>query len=500
MMQTKPGRNDPCWCGSGLKYKKCHLNEDTIQEREAALNPLPFPAEPTGDPGVDEAALMSSLQAMDDQRRSLMRLGLNGQLRRFETDLSSGALTDEVAFTLLDVIHDELIKRQERRRFRELVERLRAEAPAVFETSALWYYSIMVEDTLADRRYDELADLLPPIADLAGNHLDEINRLIEAMLFHDQLDAVLDLMDRALPLVQASDDVIPEALASFAARSSVLHLYRYLEQGGSPDLDSADLHESLSERGLLDQELLRAIGGRLLGTEASAWTLDDFVHDETPEDEEDDDEDEWNERDLDLNHIDFPTAEDYATYAKLQAAGQAAPVPDLLTIGDLTLDAEEEDDEEFEEGFTDSEFWSERDLTLRRNLLLLTIEWIGWLHRERGQSYARAELAREALIDYLLIMPTDEQRRPRLAPEKQSYEQTLLGLVSFFGGHFYQMGALFLLTPTFIDFLVEKGLLRRDRARGARKDVLSFRKQVQGLLDQATGDPVLVEAIKRAGE
>jgi len=23
-----PGRNDPCWCGSGLKYKRCHLEED----------------------------------------------------------------------------------------------------------------------------------------------------------------------------------------------------------------------------------------------------------------------------------------------------------------------------------------------------------------------------------------------------------------------------------------------------------------------------------------
>ena len=22
------GRNDPCWCGSGKKYKKCHLAED----------------------------------------------------------------------------------------------------------------------------------------------------------------------------------------------------------------------------------------------------------------------------------------------------------------------------------------------------------------------------------------------------------------------------------------------------------------------------------------
>ena len=24
----KIGRNDPCWCGSGKKYKKCHLEAD----------------------------------------------------------------------------------------------------------------------------------------------------------------------------------------------------------------------------------------------------------------------------------------------------------------------------------------------------------------------------------------------------------------------------------------------------------------------------------------
>jgi uncharacterized protein YchJ len=27
-VEAKPGRNDPCWCGSGKKYKKCHLAED----------------------------------------------------------------------------------------------------------------------------------------------------------------------------------------------------------------------------------------------------------------------------------------------------------------------------------------------------------------------------------------------------------------------------------------------------------------------------------------
>jgi uncharacterized protein YecA (UPF0149 family) len=28
-----PGRNEPCWCGSGKKYKKCHQPDD--QEKAA---------------------------------------------------------------------------------------------------------------------------------------------------------------------------------------------------------------------------------------------------------------------------------------------------------------------------------------------------------------------------------------------------------------------------------------------------------------------------------
>lgn len=31
---TKPGRNEPCYCGSGKKYKKCHMPLDQEQEKE----------------------------------------------------------------------------------------------------------------------------------------------------------------------------------------------------------------------------------------------------------------------------------------------------------------------------------------------------------------------------------------------------------------------------------------------------------------------------------
>jgi preprotein translocase subunit SecA len=26
--KDKIGRNDPCWCGSGKKYKHCHMKQD----------------------------------------------------------------------------------------------------------------------------------------------------------------------------------------------------------------------------------------------------------------------------------------------------------------------------------------------------------------------------------------------------------------------------------------------------------------------------------------
>ncbi len=41
---TKPERNDLCWCGSGKKYKKCHLPED---DRKTTKNSCSLNCGPT---------------------------------------------------------------------------------------------------------------------------------------------------------------------------------------------------------------------------------------------------------------------------------------------------------------------------------------------------------------------------------------------------------------------------------------------------------------------
>ena len=40
----KPERNEPCWCGSGKKYKKCHLPED---DKKAAAKACSLTCGPT---------------------------------------------------------------------------------------------------------------------------------------------------------------------------------------------------------------------------------------------------------------------------------------------------------------------------------------------------------------------------------------------------------------------------------------------------------------------
>ena len=43
-MSSTPGRNDPCWCGSGKKHKNCHMKQDQ-QEAKKTVAPPPVPAD-----------------------------------------------------------------------------------------------------------------------------------------------------------------------------------------------------------------------------------------------------------------------------------------------------------------------------------------------------------------------------------------------------------------------------------------------------------------------
>ena len=62
-MSKKPGRNDPCSCGSGKKYVRCCLPRDEAAARERARQQTPFADAALDEPDFDED---NDLEAFDD--------------------------------------------------------------------------------------------------------------------------------------------------------------------------------------------------------------------------------------------------------------------------------------------------------------------------------------------------------------------------------------------------------------------------------------------------
>jgi len=70
--RQKPGRNEPCPCGSGKKYKACHAGED--RTREAAAPPPAAPGHPLA-PALQEAAALLRGEDLEGVSRALEHLG-----------------------------------------------------------------------------------------------------------------------------------------------------------------------------------------------------------------------------------------------------------------------------------------------------------------------------------------------------------------------------------------------------------------------------------------
>ncbi len=88
-MSTKPGRNDPCWCGSGKKLKKCHGRQASgvpPQALSVAAGNPPSPIlthrGPTGEePGLLAVRLVGHRPESVDSELQTLRSGWGGALR-----------------------------------------------------------------------------------------------------------------------------------------------------------------------------------------------------------------------------------------------------------------------------------------------------------------------------------------------------------------------------------------------------------------------------------
>ena len=141
------GRNAPCPCGSGKKYKKCCLHKDEDARREAAraaveaFEPLEDrPRQATAEPWEAFEEKDPHLQTMDEQWDAFEAAGYEDQMALFVQSLDEAeGLDNEMAFEMLNTIYSEAVMRDERDRFDGLIRTLGEKRPDLYDDNAHFY-------------------------------------------------------------------------------------------------------------------------------------------------------------------------------------------------------------------------------------------------------------------------------------------------------------------------------------------------------------------------
>lgn len=282
-MPSKPGRNDPCWCSSGKKYKNCHLRQDEDAARASApVAPAPpvKPSAPFAPPKLPQPRELSPEELAEGAEwERFEQADLEGKIAFFLERLESQRLAKEDAFEAYLQIRDALEPRRDaaaRTRLTELIARLRHDAPDAYQDSAV-YLQDLILFAVTDERWDAVSDLLAEFAQIADDKPDEFSSVLQMMLYHGQVQPLFAAMQSAWPSVSTSHEILPWGIDEYYGTLAKLALYRYLETTPWPHPDDPRLLEAIGELGgHPNQDWLATAITHLSAPAPSSWRVEDF--------------------------------------------------------------------------------------------------------------------------------------------------------------------------------------------------------------------------------
>ncbi|MBI5031242.1 MAG: SEC-C domain-containing protein [Chloroflexi bacterium] len=443
--ELKPGRNEPCWCGSGKKYKNCHLRQDEDEARAsvpilptppaksiAPFTPpeLPKPREPSPEELAEEAEW--------DQFENA---DLDGKIAFFLERLENRRLDKEYAFEAYLQIRDESSPRHDataRARLTELIERLRRDMPEVYKDSAV-YLEDLITFAVTEERWDALPEWLAEFAEIADKHPDEFSSVTKMMLYHGQTQPLLAAMQSAWHNVSTSKDILEWGVNEYYGTMLELALYQYLETTATPRADAPGLLETINAfGGKPNPEWLTTAVKHLSAPAPSSWRAEDFgatVDAET-----------W-------EHNVHALLFDWMAEERRRAAMR---VP-----------------------FSKSDLFKE--------------ELQGILHQqisEREPAPKGKHGKSKRVIASMVASP--------LIPRRDHFERTLVDKFDLFGSEPYEAGALIELLPSYLHFLARLHLIHPTEMDDALTSIKPLTGNTLKLLDSHGADVHLLRAVESA--
>jgi hypothetical protein len=272
---VKLGRNQPCPCGSGKKYKLCCLAKDEEQARREAGPLVPPPALPYR--GIRPEPISPEVQAAQERWvRFESAQSLEERVAIFREALATGSLGSEDASEMLSEIREEATEPEEHAAFVQLLGAFRAQAPELYQVDVGDYHTWLIEDALERQAFEALPPLLEPFGHAPDRYLDHLFALIPLLMYHGQGRLLLDLLRRGWPTVKRSKTLMPWAIAEYRQGLMALVLFDYVASAPAPRTDDPALAGALDGICEVD-ERVRANVSSLLGQGLEPLRLADFL-------------------------------------------------------------------------------------------------------------------------------------------------------------------------------------------------------------------------------
>ncbi len=461
--ESIPGRNDPCHCGSGKKYKKCCLAKDE-EARQSAKTELAATTgfESTKEDKASREKPDPHIEALNARLRDFDAADYEGKFNIFIRTLDDSELMDgEMAYEMLHDLFRYTIEHEERHRFDALVRGLRERLPDTYAAEASFFLRWLISNALVEDRSADVAGLFLELASLAGKDIDIFNRAEEMIAYHGQLPVLVDSMRLAWPAVISSSNIVSWGIDEFCNRAISYELLNYADQTPDPSVQSGRLLERLEFYSEIDPKQASAYLAHLTKQCVKPWTMDDFVL--SPPRRSRDEEDEEDEMGVITTNGDQPNGE--------------------------------------------------------LNLYHLTIEFLGYLRRIEGMPYTKGELGRREIHRFILdrhdgkleyresmlqsAQRDIERRKGRRLPPKRKYgryenilvpdrdrlDRFLAGLLDMMNQLYHRTSALFEIIPAWLRFIELHGLIDAETRIQTLGDLIPLAENLRRIFSQYTDDP-----------
>ncbi len=472
----KMGRNAPCPCGSGKKYKKCCLaleEQKAVEERLQKANVQEkIMAEASGlnknedhEDGPDEENEVETEKSESDRIWDEFLAGdFNQKAVTLEKLLDNPDLLDEFdCFELFSSLHDACQDSNDRKIFKTLTQRLKEEYPDEHYDILKYLQQYGIHDALVENNKTNADNLFLEFAENADIDIDMFNSMLDQMICLSDLDLLLRAMHKGWDTVKNSSNIVPWGIDEYANLAAEYEIFKYISQVSDPDPADPDFIKKLEK--FIDPavETLETYIPYILGTSGKEWTPDDFNYQKNK------------------------------SKSKKKKKGKSkAPEKKSLSVE-----------------------------TFSENVSYFTTEFLGYLTRKEKFSFPKADIARSALKSYIIKraqgelekepsifreikQPGLKNKKPPspsfeniLCPDKKTFDIFLGSMLSLFSFRLFRAVMVFETIPAWLRFIESKGFIDHEMRHKTMSSIYELYEDMRKII-KGEDKQFLIENIEKA--